>query len=256
MTSTRGARRATRRPSTSSPASPATSAGRRPPPACRAPSCSRSWASTKSPDYGYYVAKLAQERAAREAAPGRAGAARDPVPRLRPADVRVEPRRRRHPVIDVPTQPVDTTEIVRLLLDLATGTVDHDVELAGPEARAAGRPRGAVRRAHRLRRDRRAGRRARRASRRERCCPTTTASCSAGIDWQTWLERQPGVARATVTRQPRTTLTTAATVSALLFACADTTRTAKVRLLPGSALLSLVTTTVRVADSPGSRAAV
>ena len=36
-------------------------------------------------------------------------------------------------VIDVPTQPVDTAEIARLLLDLATGAVDHDVELAGPQ---------------------------------------------------------------------------------------------------------------------------
>jgi hypothetical protein len=35
--------------------------------------------------------------------------------------------------MDVPTQPVDTPEIVRLLLDQATGEVDHDVELAGPK---------------------------------------------------------------------------------------------------------------------------
>jgi hypothetical protein len=35
-------------------------------------------------------------------------------------------------IIDVPSQPVATTEIVRLLLDLATGAAEGDVEVAGP----------------------------------------------------------------------------------------------------------------------------
>jgi uncharacterized protein YbjT (DUF2867 family) len=87
----------------------------------------------KSPDYGYYVAKLAQERVARETGPGalmlRATQFHDFARQMfewnRDGDVTR--------VMDVPTQPVDTTEIVRLLLDLATGEVDQDVELAGPQ---------------------------------------------------------------------------------------------------------------------------
>jgi uncharacterized protein YbjT (DUF2867 family) len=87
----------------------------------------------RSPDFGYYRAKVAQERAVREAAPGpvilRATQfhefARQSFEWNRDGDVTR--------VIDVPTQPVDTAEIVRLLLDLATGAVDHDVELAGPQ---------------------------------------------------------------------------------------------------------------------------
>jgi uncharacterized protein YbjT (DUF2867 family) len=86
----------------------------------------------KSPDYGYYVAKLGQEQAAREA---HAGAlvlratqfhdfARQMVEWNRDGDVTR--------VIDVPTQPVDTSEIVRVLLDQATGALPHDAELAGP----------------------------------------------------------------------------------------------------------------------------
>ena len=86
----------------------------------------------KSPDYGYYVAKLAQEQAAREA---HAGAvvlratqfhdfARQMVEWNRDGDVTR--------VIDVPTQPVDTPEIARVLLDQATGAHPHDAELAGP----------------------------------------------------------------------------------------------------------------------------
>jgi len=87
----------------------------------------------KSPDYGYYVAKLAQERVARETGPGalvlRATQFHDFARQMfewnRDGDVTR--------VIDAPTQPVDTGEIVRLLLDLATGKLDHDVELAGPK---------------------------------------------------------------------------------------------------------------------------
>ena len=86
----------------------------------------------KSPDYGYYVAKLAQERVARETNAGalvlRATQFHDFARQMfewnRDGDVTR--------VLDAPTQPVDTPEIVRLLLDLATGVVDHDVELAGP----------------------------------------------------------------------------------------------------------------------------
>jgi uncharacterized protein YbjT (DUF2867 family) len=84
-------------------------------------------------DYGYYRAKLAQEQATREAAPGalmlRATQFHEFPGQMfewnRDGDVTR--------IIDVPTQPVDTDEIVRLLLDMALGTVDHDVELAGPK---------------------------------------------------------------------------------------------------------------------------
>lgn len=86
----------------------------------------------KSPDYGYYVAKLAQEAAARDAHDGalvlRATQFHDFARQMfewnRDGDVTR--------VIDVATQPVDTPEIVRVLLDLATGARDSDTELAGP----------------------------------------------------------------------------------------------------------------------------
>jgi uncharacterized protein YbjT (DUF2867 family) len=141
-------------------------------------------------DYAYYRAKLAHERATRESAPGplvlRATQfhefARQMFEWNRDGDVTR--------VIDVPTQPVDTAEIVRLLLDLATGSIDHDVELAGPrperlvdlvERYAAhigsdvtvepidGTPSLAA----------------------GAMLPDHDAVLLRGIDWQTWLERQP-----------------------------------------------------------------
>ena len=86
----------------------------------------------RSPDYGYYVAKLAQEEAAREAHSGalvlRATQFHDFARQMfewnRDGDVTR--------VIDVATQPVDTREIVRVLLDQATGTLASDAQLAGP----------------------------------------------------------------------------------------------------------------------------
>ena len=144
----------------------------------------------KSPDYGYYVAKLAQERVAREANSGalvlRATQFHDFARQMfewnRDGDVTR--------VIDVPTQPVDTAEIVRLLLDLAIGAVDHDVELAGP------RPERLVDLAQRYAAhigsdvtveavdaspSLAAG----------AMLPDNDAVLLRGIDWQTWLERQP-----------------------------------------------------------------
>jgi uncharacterized protein YbjT (DUF2867 family) len=144
----------------------------------------------RSPDYGYYLAKLAQEEAAREHAPGalvlRATQFHDFARQMfqwnRDGDVTR--------VIDVPLQPVDTAEIVRVLLDLATGAVGEDTELAGPQreqlvdlvtryaawvgeevtvepvdapASLAG---GSM-------------------------LPDHDGVLVRGIDWQTWLERQP-----------------------------------------------------------------
>ncbi|WP_205471962.1 SDR family oxidoreductase [Nocardioides sp. SYSU D00038] len=85
-----------------------------------------------SPDYDYYVAKTEQEKAVRAHAPGavvlRATQFHDfPGQMLqwnRDGDVAR--------IIDVPIQPVDTAEIVRLLLDLATGAASGDTDLAGP----------------------------------------------------------------------------------------------------------------------------
>jgi uncharacterized protein YbjT (DUF2867 family) len=87
----------------------------------------------RATDYDYYRAKLAHERATRESAPGplvlRATQFHDFARQMFEWNRDGAVTR----VIDVPTQPVDTAEIARLLLDLATGTVDHDVELAGPK---------------------------------------------------------------------------------------------------------------------------
>jgi uncharacterized protein YbjT (DUF2867 family) len=86
----------------------------------------------RSPDYGYYVAKLAQERATRASAPGvvvvRATQFHNFAEQMLGWNRDGNVTR----IIDVPTQPVDTAEIVALLLEAATGTVDSDVELAGP----------------------------------------------------------------------------------------------------------------------------
>ena len=144
----------------------------------------------KSPDYGYYVAKLAQERVARETHPGalvlRATQFHDFARQMfewnRDGDVTR--------VMDVPTQPVHTPEIVRLLLDQATGAVGHDVELAGPkperlldlvqryaahvgsDVRVEAAPAPASVAAGAM-------------------LPDHDGVLLRGIDWQTWLESQP-----------------------------------------------------------------
>jgi uncharacterized protein YbjT (DUF2867 family) len=86
----------------------------------------------RSLDYGYYAAKYAQEQAYRAAAPGvvvlRATQFHDFAAQMLGWNT-VDGVAR---IIDVPTQPVATAEIVRLLLELATGVVVGDVELAGP----------------------------------------------------------------------------------------------------------------------------
>jgi uncharacterized protein YbjT (DUF2867 family) len=144
----------------------------------------------RSTDFPYYRAKLAQERAVRESAPGpvflRATQfhefARQSFEWNRDGDVTR--------VIDVPTQPVDIAEIARLLLDLATGAVDHDVELAGPQ------PERLVDLVQRY-----AARIGSDVTVEAVDAPASLAAGSMlpdndevlrrGIDWQTWLERQP-----------------------------------------------------------------
>jgi uncharacterized protein YbjT (DUF2867 family) len=87
----------------------------------------------RSPDYDYYVAKLEQERVYREVAPGvvvlRATQFHDFAAQMLEWNTREGVAR----IIDVPTQPVATEEIVRVLLDLATGARDGDTEIAGPQ---------------------------------------------------------------------------------------------------------------------------
>jgi uncharacterized protein YbjT (DUF2867 family) len=86
----------------------------------------------RTPDYGYYRSKLAQEEATRSAAPGtvvlRATQFHDFAGQMlewnRDGDVTR--------IIDVPTRPVDTAEVARLLLELATSEDAVDTELAGP----------------------------------------------------------------------------------------------------------------------------
>jgi len=86
----------------------------------------------RSPDYGYYVAKVAHEDATRAASPGpvvlRATQFHEFAGQMldwnRDGDVTR--------IIDVPTQPVAGAEIARLLLELATAGSAADTELAGP----------------------------------------------------------------------------------------------------------------------------
>ena len=86
----------------------------------------------RSPDYGYYRSKVAHERATRQSAPGplvlRATQFHEFARQMFEWNREGDSTR----IIDVPTQPVDTAEVVQLLLDLATGRVGEDVELAGP----------------------------------------------------------------------------------------------------------------------------
>jgi uncharacterized protein YbjT (DUF2867 family) len=86
----------------------------------------------RSQDYGWYVATLAHETATRDHAPG---------PRVLratqfhefPGQVLDRSRRDgRAQIMDLPTQPVASAEVARLLVDLATDDGDGDVQVAGP----------------------------------------------------------------------------------------------------------------------------
>ena len=86
----------------------------------------------ESQDYGWYVATLAHERATREHASG--------VRVLRatqfhefPGQVLERAREGdRARIMDMPTQPVASAEVARLLVELATDDGIADVQLAGP----------------------------------------------------------------------------------------------------------------------------
>jgi uncharacterized protein YbjT (DUF2867 family) len=86
----------------------------------------------KSPDYGYYRAMVAHEDATKASAPGpvvlRATQFHDFAGQMLEWNRDGGVTR----IIDVPTQPVDTAEVARLLLELATADEAADTDLAGP----------------------------------------------------------------------------------------------------------------------------
>ena len=87
----------------------------------------------RSPDYDYYVAKLAQEQTT--ARWHRAWSSCRPPSSIDFAGQMLggTPTTASPGSSTSRTQPVDTAEIASLLLDLATGAVVDDVELAGPQ---------------------------------------------------------------------------------------------------------------------------
>lgn len=87
----------------------------------------------RSPDYGYYVAKVAQENAHRAASPGTVVLRATQFHEFAGQMLEWNTDGDIASIIDVPLQPVATSEIVRLLLDLATGERTGDTELTGPK---------------------------------------------------------------------------------------------------------------------------
>lgn len=87
----------------------------------------------RSPDYDYYVAKVAHEDATREHAPGPVVLRATQFHEFAGQMLQWSTVDGVAHIIDVPSQPVDSAEVVRLLLDLATGAVEGDVDLAGPQ---------------------------------------------------------------------------------------------------------------------------
>ncbi|HVX53200.1 SDR family oxidoreductase [Nocardioides sp.] len=86
----------------------------------------------RSQDYGWYVATLAHERATRQHAPG-ARVLRATQFHEFPGQVLERSRQGdRALIMDMPTQPVASVEVARMLVELATDDGDGDVDLAGP----------------------------------------------------------------------------------------------------------------------------
>ncbi len=144
----------------------------------------------ESQDFPYYRAKLAHEKAARAAAPGtlvlRATQFHDFARQMLEWNTDGGVAR----IMDAPTQPVDTTEVARVMLDMATGEIDRDIDLAGPQPEqlvdlvrryadhigsdVVVEPGDAVASV--------AG---------GSMLPRADDALIRGIDWQTWLEAQP-----------------------------------------------------------------
>ena len=87
----------------------------------------------RSPDYDYYVAKLAQEDAYRATAPGTVVLRATQFHEFASQMLQWMTQDGVAHIIDAPSQPVATQEIVRALLDLATGELEGDTQLAGPQ---------------------------------------------------------------------------------------------------------------------------
>lgn len=86
----------------------------------------------KSPDFGYYVAKLKHEDATRAAAPGavvlRATQFHEFAGQMLEAGRQGDTAY----VMDVPSRPVASAEVAQMLVDLATADEAADTDLAGP----------------------------------------------------------------------------------------------------------------------------
>src|SRR4051812_5117617 len=87
----------------------------------------------KSPDYGYYVAKVAQEQATRRSAPGPVVLRATQFHEFAGQMLEWNRDGAMTRIIDVPTQPVASVEIARLLVELATAETAVDTDLAGPQ---------------------------------------------------------------------------------------------------------------------------
>jgi len=87
----------------------------------------------RSPDYDYYLAKVAHERATREHAPGPVVLRATQFHEFAGQMLQWSTVAGVAHIIDVPSQPVDSAEVTRVLLDLATGAMTGDQDLAGPQ---------------------------------------------------------------------------------------------------------------------------
>jgi len=144
----------------------------------------------ESQDYPYYRAKLAHEKATRAAAPGalvlRATQFHEFARQMLEWNTADGVAR----IMDVPVQPVETAAIAQVLVELATGEIDHDVDLAGPKQEQLV---DLVRRyAAHIGSDV--------TVEPEQAVPSMAGGSILpqgddvlirGVDWQTWLERQP-----------------------------------------------------------------
>lgn len=86
----------------------------------------------RSPDHAFYAATLAHETAAREHAPGVRVVRATQFHEFPEMVLRRAVRGGFADVMDMPTQPVDSSEVARTLLGAATGRIEGDLDLAGP----------------------------------------------------------------------------------------------------------------------------
>jgi uncharacterized protein YbjT (DUF2867 family) len=87
-----------------------------------------------SPDFPYYVAKTEQEKVVRTYAPGARIVRATQFHEFPGQLIDWYSNGVSVPVLDAPTQTVDTAEIAKVLLEVATGELSGDVDIAGPHA--------------------------------------------------------------------------------------------------------------------------